>query len=151
MAIVTVGRILNLGRDFETRLDAVYSEIRDRSENNSVRLVTYYLACHRHHQESVLDKLDPAMLKRARRMKLKSGMPLDPETCFHLPAFTPQTITGKDLIEAAIRWNNALVSLYRTILAQHVDEDASAVMEALALNKERSIVMLKKMLAMHYF
>lgn len=151
MAIVTLGELLDRGQDFETRLEAHYAEIRDRSTDNGVRLLTYYLARHRHHQEIALDGLDPAALHRLRSVELKFDVAFDPSAESAAPAGTPETVKGDALIEAAVRHDGKLVSLYRSILAQPLNDETRAVLEALIRVEERDIVMLKKMLAMHYF
>lgn len=151
MAIVTIGEILDRGRDFETRLEAYYAELRDGSTDNGVRLLTYYLARHRRHQDQALAGLDADTLRHVRAVELKFGPPSDASANLRLPALDLAKGTGEGLIEAAIRYDGELVALYRTILGQALGDEARAVLEALIRVEERDIVMLKKMLAMHYF
>jgi hypothetical protein len=151
MAIVTIGEILDRGRDFETRLEAYYAEIRDCSTDNGVRLLTYYLARHRRHQEQALAGLDTETLRHVRAVELKFGAPFDAFANLRIPDLAPAKVTGDGLIETAIRYDGELVALYRTILGQPLSDEARAVLEALIRVEERDIVMLKKMLAMHYF
>jgi hypothetical protein len=151
MAVVTVGELLDRGHDFESKLDAYYAEVRDQSPDNSVRLVTYYLARHRRHQERALGELDPNILQHLREMGLTFDASLDAAAGPRLPDFAPEAVKGNVLIEAAVSHGKGLVSLYRSILAQPLNEDVQTVLEALIRVEEREIVMMKKMLAMHYF
>jgi hypothetical protein len=151
MAIVTVGELLDRGRDFETRLEAYYAEIRDRSTDNGVRLVTYYLARHRRHQAMALGGMAAEVLARVRNVELKFDAAFDPTKELRLPEIAPEAIKGDELIECAARHDGQLVSLYRFILGQPLNDDVRAVLEALIRVEERDMVMLKKMLAMHYF
>ena len=82
---------------------------------------------------------------------MKFDISFDPEKNFHLLKAPPKTVAGDQLLQAAIGYNGELTALYRAILEQPVDDNARPVLEALLRVEERDIVMLKKMLAMHYF
>lgn len=151
MAIVTVGEILDRARDFEAQLERRYAEIRDCSQDNGVRLVTYYLARHRRHQDQALAGLDAALIAHVRAVELKFDTPFDVSSRLRFPELAPETVTGDELIEAAIGYDGELVALYRRVLDQPLNDEVRAVIEALIRVEERDIVMLKKMLAMHYF
>ena len=113
--------------------------------------MTYYLARHRRHQERALVGLAPDMLQHVRKVELKFDVPFDPATDIRLPDFAPEAVKGDELIGAAVSYESQLASLYRSILAQPLNEEVRTVLEALIRVEERDIVMLKKMLAMHYF
>ena len=151
MAIVMLGKLLDRGQDAEIHLEANYSKIRDRSADNGVRLLTYYLARHRHHQQKALDRLDPDMRRRLRKVKLKFNAPFDPTAELRPPDFAPESVNGIMLIEAAVSHDSKLVALYRSILAQPIGDDVREALESLIRVEERDIVILNKMLAMHYF
>lgn len=151
MSIASMGELLDRGKSFETRLERYYAEIRDRSTDNGVRLLTYYLARHRRHQEQALAGQDEAAILRVRTVGLKFDVPFDPAKNFHLLETPPETVTGDQLLAAAIAYDSELVSLYKSILEQPVGDEAASVVAALIRVEERDIVMLKKMLAMHYF
>ncbi len=151
MAIVTVGEVLDRGREYEERLAAMYAKVRDLSPDNGVRLLTYYLARQRRHQEMALAGIDRQTLRQVRSVELKFDVPFDPDAEFNLPDIVPETVRGDELIKIAVRHDDTLVGLYRAILEQPVKADARAVLEALIRVEERDLVMLKKMLAMHYF
>jgi len=148
MAIVTVGDILDRGRDFEARLETRYAEICDHAADGGVRLVAGYLARCRRRQEKSLSELEPGMLHRVRRVELKFDIPFNPDAN---PASVPEPPGGDALIEAAIRHDADVSGLYRAVLQQPLNEEARSVLEALVRVEERDMVMLKKMLAMHYF
>lgn len=151
MTIMTVGELLDRGWDFETRFIAYYTEIREHSANNDVRLLTYYLARHRRHQEEALAGLTSDMRRHLRKVELTFDVPFDIDADFALPACAPEAVTGDELIEIAIRHDRELVSFYRTILLQPLSDDVRGFLEALVRLEERDIMMLKKMLAMNYF
>lgn len=151
MAIGTLGNLLDRGRSFELRLEQYYSDIRDGSRDPGVRLLTFYLARHRRHHELATDKLDKKSLESLRRVELRSDIDFVHEKHFHTLSKPPAAVTGDELLRAAVNYDSALVSLYRSILEKPLPDDGRAVLESLICIEERDIVMLKKMLAMHYF
>jgi rubrerythrin len=151
MAGVTVGALLNRARRFEIRLEQFYRRVRDKSADNSVRLLTYYLARHRQHQELALQGLDPRLRERLRKTQLDESVDFTSFERFPLLGKAPEKTAGPDLLEAAIRYDEALVDLYRRLLNYPLDDEARAAIEAMIRIEERDMVMLKKMLAMRYF
>jgi hypothetical protein len=151
MAIVTLGDLLDRAAEFERRVENYYAAIRDTSKDNGVRLLTYYLARHRRHQEEGFEGLDDSQKARIRAIDLKYDVSFDPERTFHLLNCPPEQITGEELLDAAAGYDAQLIELYKSILQQPLIDEARSVMEALIRVEERDIVMLKKMSAMHYF
>ena len=151
MSIMTLGDVLDRASAFEVELEQLYAAIRDRSQDNGVRLLTYYLARHRRRQQRSLVVVDPPTLQHVRKIELKFEIVFDPKQDFPLLESDPEGVKGDDLLRAAMRYDAALVELYRQILRQHLTDEAKTVLEALIRNEEKDIVMLQKMLAMHYF
>ncbi len=151
MAIITIGEVLDRIRDFEIRLEAFYAQIRDNATNDGVRLLTYYLARHRRHQDQALKEADAQTLRHVRMVELKFDVLSDASVKLRIPDISPAKATGDELIEAAIYYDTELVRIYRAILSQPLGDDVRAILEALIHVEERDIIMLKKMLAMHYF
>lgn len=150
MAIVTVGDVLDRAQDFELQLERYYAAIRDQSSDNGVRLLTYYLARHRRHQEAALAEQDPDVVHRVRTVELRFDIPLNPPRTLPFSQ-TPEAIRGETLLEMAIEHDSNLVAVYRAILDQPVGDDVQSLLEVLIRMEERDIVMMKKMQAMHYF
>lgn len=151
MAIVTLGELLDRGRELEIRLETYYAEIRDQATDNGVRLLTYYLVRHRRHQEQTLSGLNAETLRHMRSVELKFDAAPDHATQCPAAGDTTETVRGDAMIETAIRHDETLVALYRSVLAQPLNDEVRGVVESLIRVEERDIVMLKKMLAMHYF
>ncbi len=151
MASATLGKLLDRCQDSEIRLETNCAEIRDRTADNGVRMLTYYLARRRHHQKMALGRLDPVMLRRLRKVKLRSAVSRDLTDELRLPEFTPASVDGTTLIEATLGHDMKLMALYRSILEQPLKDDVRAVLEKLILVEERDIGMLKKLRAMRYF
>lgn len=151
MSIITLGDLLDRGREFEVRLEAFYAGLRDESRNPGVRLLTYYLARHRRHQDQALSGLGPHQVALLRKVELKHSVPFDVDRHLHLRDMPADQVTGEALLNAAVAYDQALSDLYRAILDQPLIDEIRAVLEALVRLEERDIVMMKKMLAMDYF
>lgn len=148
---VNLGALLDLISDFEQQLDHYLLTTRDKSKDNSARLVTYCLALHRRHQESVMSGLKPKALLVARKATIKPGPVSIHAKRLMIPVTAPESITGKELIKAAICYNTELLSICRAVMADRVSNEVCIVLKACAGIKERDILMLKKMLDMKYF
>jgi len=151
MAIVSIGDLLDRAGAFEERLAEYYAAIRDASKDDGVRLLTYYLSRHRRHLQQALKDFSAGEIERIRRVRLKYDIEFHPEREFHLMETPPREVKGQELLEAAAGYDTELISLYKKILQQPLNEEATAFVESLIHVEERDIVMLKKMVAMDYF
>ena len=151
MAIVSVGDVLDKAGQFEEDLEAYYARIRDETQDNGVKLLTYYFSRHRRHLETALSGCDPAALRRVRGVLLKHSVGFRPGAEHPALGDIPCDETARELLEAAIRHDEDLVSLYKRILEQPVTREAKELFESLIRVEERDIVMMKKMMAMDYF
>ena len=151
MAIVTMEDLLNRAAEFERKLVEFFADIRDKSEDNGVRLLTYYLARHRNHLDQALEVLESDGVLRVRRVQVKYDIDFQPDKALKLVEMEPTTVKADELLNSAIAYDEQLIRLYRSILEQPVGEEAKALLEALVRIEERDVVMLKKMLAMNYF
>lgn len=151
MAIVTIEDLFQRAGIFEDKIERYYARIRDETEDNGVRLLTYYLARHRRHLEQVLGDLEPKSLDRVKRVQLKYDVDFSPEEAFGLLESDPASILSAELLDTAAAYDTALINLYRSVLKQPIGVEAIVVFENLVRVEERDIVMIKKMLAMNYF
>ena len=151
MAFVNIGDLLERAIEFEAKLEQYYAAIRDESEDNGVRLLTYYFSRHHHHLKDALNDYSTEKLERVRKIKIKYDINFDPEKAFHLIKTPPRDVRGRELLEAAVGYDAELVNLYKQILQQPLGPEAQVLIESLIRVEERDIVMIKKMIAMNYF
>ena len=151
MDIVTIGDLLDRTADFERHLEQYYADIRDRSKDNSVRLLTYYLSRHRGHLPEALKKYSAQVIDHVRKISLKRAISFVPGKEFHILGTPPAEVHGQELLEAAVKYDTALVNLYQGILEQPLMGQAQELFDSLIHIEERDIVMLKKMAALNYF
>jgi len=151
MAIINIGDLLNRAINYEDRLEKYYAEIRDRSKDNGTKLLSYYFSRHRRHLKQALNELKPDQIQRIRKVKLKYDIEFNPEKVFKIIDISPEEVKGNDLLEAGVKYNTALIELYKKILQQPLIREVSIFFESLIRVEERDIVMMKKMIAMNYF
>ncbi|MBL7077422.1 MAG: hypothetical protein ISS31_08110 [Kiritimatiellae bacterium] len=155
MATMMLGNLLDHAADLERQVARFYAAVRDTSQDNGVRLLTYYLARHCRHQEQGLADLDSEQRRRIRAIEIEHDTPVPAGPALHglnlPPDAMADTMTGTMLIQAAIGYDTQLTDFYRGILEQPLTDEARRVLETLIRIEERDIVRLEKMLAMHYF
>lgn len=147
----SLGEFLDQVLDVETRREAYYAQIRDRSSDNNVRMLTYYLARHCRHQTIAFENILPETLQQARAAELNTIASFNPAPGSGFCDQAPDAIDGVELVENALAYNRHLLSLYRLINGQSTDEAVRSVISALSELEENDILMLKKMLRIHYF
>ena len=151
MAFISIGDILDKAADFEKLLENYYSLIRDNTLNQGVKLLTYYLSRHRRHLQEAFDYFNPDDLEKIKKVKLKYEIDFINDREFH-PMKTPVTeVTGRELLETAIGYNQKLISLYEEIENQPIPGEAKSLIESLISIEKKDIVMLKKTMATDYY
>ena len=151
MAIASVGDLLDKAAKSEIAIEDYYARLRDETKDEGVRLLTYNFSRHRRHLEDALSSCQPARLKRIRSVLLKHAVEFSPESEHGVLGKPAGDVNGKQLLEAAIQYDEGLAGFYRRILEQPLTGEARELFESLIRVEERDIVMLKKMLAMDYF
>lgn len=151
MAITSIGEMVERARKFEEKLGEYYAQIRDESQDNGVRLLCYYLSRHRKHLDQVIEKFDPAEIRKIFNVRLKFDVDFDPEKNFKLIETPVNELRGNDLLKAAVDYDKELIKLYNRIYDQDIGEEARQFIEGLIKLEEKDVVMLKKMIAMNYF
>jgi len=151
MAYINIGDVLDKVREYEKKLEDYYAAIRDESEDNGVRLLTYYFSRHRNHLSNALSSYDSRSIEHIRNVKLKYDVNFDPGKSFHLLKISPCEIKGRELLEASAEYDMELINLYKKILERPLGPEPKAFIESLLHVEEKDIVMIKKMIAMDYF
>lgn len=151
MAIVTIGDLLDCTAGFERHLEQYYADIRDQSRDNKVRLLTFFLSRHRRHLPEAFKGYSPQVIGHVRTIRLKRTIPFVPEKEFQALMTPPHEVHGRELLEAAVGYDSALIRLYRSILDQSLISQAQELFNSLIYAEECDIVMLQKTAAMNCF
>lgn len=151
MAFVNIGDVLERAREFEERLEKYYAAIRDKTQDNGVRLLTYYLSRHRRHLQQALDGMDAKVVDHINKVRLKYDIDFSPEKALHVMEIRPVEVKGNELLQAAACYDQELIGLYKQVLEHPLSTEAKVFIETLIRTEEKDIVMIKKMIAMDYF
>ncbi len=145
---ITLKEILDRQQVQENRIEVCCAALRDRTPDVNVRLLTYYLARRRQHQERAIGRRSAASIRQALSAVIDEEV-LPPGPVF--PNITGEDTEGGGLAKHALRHARALLALYRALLKGAPNDDAVSILNALIESEERDISTLRKLLASHYF
>lgn len=151
MAMFQLGELLDQVSQFEERLTAFFTSLRDQSADNHVRLLTYYMARHRQHQQDALARLPAELIQQIRAITVTLDNTFRPEAAFYAMQIPHTELTGRQFLDAAVRYGEALVAFYRRILAEPLQAEAREMMASMVHTEQRDIAMMNKIIAMNYF
>ena len=118
---MTIQELLNRAEEFEVKIEQYYARIRDETDNNGVKLLTYYLARHRRHAERVLADFDDKIISHVEKVQLKYDVALSPAEEFGLFDADPASIGSEQLLDTAVAYDAALIGLYKSVLNQPIE------------------------------
>ena len=151
MAYSSIEELINSVSAFEEKLTDYYASMRDQTENNGVKLLTYYLGRHRNHLNKAMEDLDKEAVKQIKKIKIKYDIEFKMGKDFPLLKKPPKEIDSKELLESAVEYDLQIIDLYKKIIQQSLSGEAKLFFENCIKIEEKDIVMLKKMIAMNYF
>ncbi len=131
MAITSIGGFLDKVAEFDRQLEKHYARLRDETQDEGVRLLTYYFAKNRNHLTTALHDLSPVQLKHVRRMPLKLNLEATPFVQYPLLNTPVGEINGQQLLEAVIQYEEALISFYRRTREQLGTKEAEDLFDSL--------------------
>ena len=150
MAVITVQDVLDRAQRFEQLLAEYYANLGKHSAREGVRLLTDYMSRHRKRITAVLEKLPPERLHRVCSAPLRYEPQAADCRCFE-DMNLPEDATADQVLDAAVTLDECLISLYRQVLRQPVDEEVKALVGGFLRAEERDEIELKKIKAMDYF
>jgi rubrerythrin len=150
MAITTVNDVVQQAKEFEKRLADLYKRISAKSTQEGARMLADYMSRHRQRINRALSRLSSGKVERI----LSTPLQYEPENTacrsFDNIDLSPDA-DAKEIIDAAVAFDQCLVEFYRQVADQTVDQDVRELFENLILWEEDDEIQLKKMKAMDYF
>ncbi len=150
MAVITIEDVLKHAERFEQMLADFYANLSERSCREGVRLLTDYMSRHCERIAEALDKLSPEQVCRVCSAPLRYEPQAADCRCFDRIEL-PDNPSAAAVLDAAVIFDECLVSLYRQVLQQPVDEEIRELFESLVRAEQRDEIELKKIKAMDYF
>ena len=151
MPVTTIGDILDILADFEQRVQTFYSDLRDQSGNNNVRLLAYYLSRQRRRLLGAMKDCDPELAESIQGTVLEEALPFSPPDEFFVIETPAHEVEGTDLLVAAKNYSTLLLGLYELLLPLTDAEQDRDIFDSLIKTEKQDVAMMKKMQAMHYF
>ena len=121
MGVVTVAEVLKHAEEFERLLMEYYRALASRTTRDGVRLLTDYMSRHRRRIQGALSRFSPEQVRRIASCPLKYEPQAADCRCFEgldLPTDAPASA----VLDAAVRFDECLIRLYRQVVQQPVEE-----------------------------
>lgn len=150
MAVITIDDVLKHAEKFEQMLADFYADLFTHSHREGVRLLTDYMSRHRIRIIEALEKLSPEQVRRICSVPLQYEPHAADCNCFDRIEL-PEDPSAGAVLDAAVILDECLVSLYRQVLQQPVEEEIRELFESLVLWEQQDEIELKKIKAMDYF
>ena len=150
MAVITIEDVLKHAERFEQMLAGFYADLSEHSCREGVRLLTDYMSRHRKRIAEALERLSPEQVRRVCSAPLRYEPQAADCRCFDRIELLDNS-SAAAVLDAAVIFDECLVSLYRQVLQQPVDEEIRELFESLVRTEQRDEIELKKIKAMDYF
>lgn len=151
MAIVNLGSFLDEIATFEQAAEQYYADLRDRTSNDGVRLLSHYLARRKQHLPHAVSLIKPQVLEETRRFPVLLSEDQVPGPEFFAEHRLDDAAAGAQLLSKAIIFTETLFNLYEKMVEMIPSGPAHGLFRTLTVIEHRAVVELKKILAMDYF
>jgi rubrerythrin len=151
MAIVNLGSFLDEIARFEQSAEDYYADLRDRTGNDGVKLLTHYLAKRKQHLPQGMSLIKAENLEEARAVPILISEDQIPGTALFTEHRLHDNATASELLAKAIIFAETLLHLYEEMAERIPSGQAHGLFRTLSVIEHRAVVELKKILAMDYF
>lgn len=143
MRAITIKEILEHIETFENSLTIFFENIHDKTHDEGARLLTDYIARHRHRTLAALDKCPHEVIDRIKKLPLQYQPDIPGKHCFKEIKLS-QDATPLEILEAAIAFDECMVQMYKQIASQPVAHEIKDLFENLSVYEEADEIDLKK-------
>lgn len=150
MPVITVADVVHHAEAFERMLADYYRQVAGATQREGVRLLTDYMSRHRVRLREELARLDPEAVRRVLATPIRYEPQAADCRCFEGVNLPPEA-TAAEVLDAAIRFDECLINLYRQAERQATDPEVQGLFQGLIRTEERDEIELKKIKAMDYF
>jgi len=130
MAIITIKNVLEHAEQFEKMLADYYANLSENTTREGVRLLTDYMSRHRIHIEAALEKIPESQVKQILSERVRyepQGADIHTIEASQLSS----NATAAQVLDAAITFDESLITLYRQVIRQTNDEQIRLFFESL--------------------
>jgi hypothetical protein len=149
MLAITIEEILGHIESFENSLTDFFDNIHGESHDEGVRLLTGYIARHRHRTLAALDKCPHEVIDHIKKLPLQYQPDIPGKHTFKEIKLSPDA-TPLEILEAAIAFDECMVQMYKQIARQPLAHEIKDLFENLSIYEEADEIDLKKIRQMFY-
>ncbi len=151
MGIITVTELFERVDEFERVLEELYANLGHASTRKGVRLLTEYICQRRRRTLKALTRLPEKQMSYISRITLR----YDPQGgrtwhCFDGVALPPD-VTAVQVLDTAIEFDEHLISFYKQVLQQPVNQTVKELFESLIRREQNDKTELNKIKATDHF
>lgn len=143
MVATTIEQILASVENFEQLLSQFYAKLSDQSHQDAVQRMLEYISRHRRRTKEALSKLPPEQLKQILKAPLRYKPHIPGVHCLDEINLAPDA-GPREVLEAAIGFDECLMEMYRQIIRQMVHRDIKDMFESLLESEQNDQLELKK-------
>lgn len=143
MKAITVEEILACIESFENSITDFFDKIHDETHNEGARLLTDYIARHRHRTLAALEESSHEEIEHIKKLPLQYSPDMPGEHSLREIKLSPDA-TPLEILEAAIAFDECMVQMYKQISRQPVAQEIKEIFESLITYEEADESDLKK-------
>ena len=136
MAIKKTKDLIDYARNFHNELGRYYHDLADHTEKERLKLLLDYVSRHEKHFEESLNQYEESASKKITNYWLQNTPEL-PEVGSLLNFEIDQDTTIDDIVALAIRFDNKLIEIYKSLAHSADSEDIRNVFKKLLEMEER--------------
>lgn len=150
MAFINIGELVDDLQKLEDALNRFYAEVRDKTGNSNVKMLTYFLAKRKSRLPRICRDFGADCVERVRLTELKNYRKL------HFPSsagmgFPPDNVGAQQLIDAAMMHGKELIGVYAGIQTPALSGEAREFFQRLTREEEADLLKLREMKNMSCF
>jgi hypothetical protein len=128
--------VLAYGIDLHKRLRSVYDDLGDQSDQTRVKMVLDYLSRHERNRQHAMQRFEEGTRKKILNVWMQYAPSSDIEQIL-LDESTRSDLTVDDVITMAMRFDDAMIAIYRETASEIADVHAREVFQNLAEMEHR--------------
>ena len=147
MLAITIDEILRHAEKFESHLAEFYTKISEETTLDAVRLLTDYMGRHQNRIKDALSKVPAEQMQHIINIPLQYEPHIPGDHCFKVIKL-PANASPNEILDAAIKFDECIVQMFRQIAHQPVHRDVKDFFENLQQLEEKDQLELKKIRTM---
>jgi hypothetical protein len=148
MLAITIEEILGHIESFENSLTGLFERIHDETHDEGVRLLTDYIARHRHRTLAELERCSHQEIEHIKKLPLQYQPDIPGEHTIKAVKLSTDA-SPLEILKAAIEFDECMVKMYKQIASQPLAHEVKDLFESLTTYEMVDEIHLKEI--MHMF